>query len=71
MIRDWWADQGLYVAPALTLLLFLGIFLGMLFWIFRPGAREYYRRGANLPLEEDKHPIDKGAVKAPMENRHA
>lgn len=52
MMRAWLADQGLLLAPAFALALFLTIFVGVLVWIFRPGSRQVYDREALLPFEE-------------------
>jgi cbb3-type cytochrome oxidase subunit 3 len=54
MIQSWLADQGLTVAPAVALLLFMGIFIGVLVWIFRPGSRAQYDHEARLPLEDSR-----------------
>jgi len=54
MIGSWLAGQGLTVAPAVALLLFMGIFSGVLVWIFRPGSRAQYDREARLPLEDSR-----------------
>ena len=47
------ADQwGLALGPALALLGFIFLFLGILGWIFRPGSRQFYERQAHLPLAD-------------------
>lgn len=33
-------------------LLFLAVFLGAFFWIFRKGSKNFYDHLANLPLDE-------------------
>lgn len=38
---------------AFALVLFLSVFLGMLFWVFRRGGNEFYVRMAALPLESE------------------
>lgn len=40
--------------PELSLVVFLLIFVGTLFWIFRPGARAAYERRARFPLVDDE-----------------
>jgi cytochrome c oxidase cbb3-type subunit IV len=53
MIREWLTAQGFQLGPAVALLLFLAVFVGMLVWIYRPGSRRIYDRQANLPFDED------------------
>ena len=45
-----------YTMPALSglgLLLFMGVFLGALVWVFRKGSREFYSNLSDLPMKED------------------
>ena len=51
MIGSWLTDQGLTLGPALALLLFLAIFVGVLAWIYRPGSATLYEHEARLPFE--------------------
>lgn len=39
-------------AQIATLLLLLGIFVGLVAWLFRPGARQAARRHAEIPFRE-------------------
>jgi hypothetical protein len=39
------------VLSCLGLLLFFGVFVGMLFWIFRKGSDEFYQALSDLPVE--------------------
>jgi cbb3-type cytochrome oxidase subunit 3 len=36
----------------ITVILFVGIFVGSLFWIYRPGSRERYAARAQMPLND-------------------
>jgi cbb3-type cytochrome oxidase subunit 3 len=40
--------------PELSLVLFVLVFVGALFWIFRPGSAAAYERRARLPLVDDE-----------------
>lgn len=37
------------------LLLFFAIFVGILIWLFQPGAKEKFKKHGNIPLEDDKN----------------
>jgi len=52
MVKEWLTTQGLTMGPGFALLLFLAVFLGVLFWIFRPGSAKRYAENANLPLDD-------------------
>lgn len=44
-----------YPHPELSLLalfLFIGVFVGMLFWIYRRNSNKLYNKLSNLPLED-------------------
>jgi cbb3-type cytochrome oxidase subunit 3 len=43
----------LLVAQVATLLVFAGIFVGLILWLLRPGARVAARRHAEIPFRED------------------
>lgn len=58
MISAWMTDQGLTLGPALALLLFFGVFLAVLAWVYRPGSRQFYEYEARLPLDESHHRTD-------------
>ena len=58
MISAWLTDQGLTLGPAVALVLFFGIFVAVLGWIFRPGSTQIYEHEARLPLDESRRPID-------------
>ena len=55
MIREWLTDQGLLFGPAFALALFLGVFVGVLAWIYRPGSRIIYEHEARLPFDKEPH----------------
>ena len=44
------ADFGL-----VGLLLFFGLFVGILVWLFRPGAKKKFKQFGDIPLEDHKH----------------
>ncbi|HKJ00354.1 MAG TPA: cbb3-type cytochrome c oxidase subunit 3 [bacterium] len=52
MIKEWLTDQGLMLGPGVALGLFLVFFIGVLFWIYRPGSNRIYEREAQLPFED-------------------
>ena len=37
----------------LALILFLGLFLSMVIWIFRKGSKKIYQEAADMPLNEE------------------
>jgi cbb3-type cytochrome oxidase subunit 3 len=50
-----WIEQMEFAAsvgPAWVTILFIGLFLGTLVWICRPGSDRHYDRQAHLPLED-------------------
>lgn len=51
MIRSLLLDSGIWGA-ALGLVLFLALFVGMVVWVFRPGARRTYEHSAEIPLDD-------------------
>ncbi len=46
--------------PFIGLMLFLGIFILMLFWIFRKGSDSFYKQMGELPLNNEKN--ERGSV---------
>lgn len=44
----------LLLLPELSLVLFVLVFVGAVFWIFRPGSAAAYERRAQLPLDDDE-----------------
>jgi cbb3-type cytochrome oxidase subunit 3 len=52
MINEWLSDQEVLLGPAIALVLFLAIFIGMMVWIFRPGSRRAYEHDAQLPFDD-------------------
>lgn len=53
MIRDFLSQTDLVAFPLFTVLLFVGTFVGMLVWIFRPGAKAAYRERSMLALDDE------------------
>lgn len=50
-----WIEQmefAVSAGPTVVTILFIGLFLGTLVWIFRPGSNRYYDQQALLPLED-------------------
>lgn len=43
---------NLPILPTLSLLIFFGIFVGALFWVYRKGSSEFYSEIEKLPLKE-------------------
>ncbi|MBN8530236.1 MAG: cbb3-type cytochrome c oxidase subunit 3 [Alphaproteobacteria bacterium] len=42
-------------APTAALLFFFVFFAGIVFWVFRPGAKKTLQSHAQIPLKEDRH----------------
>jgi cbb3-type cytochrome oxidase subunit 3 len=40
-----------YLAEISTVI-FMAVFLGALYWMFRPGSKEFYAKQAQLPLDD-------------------
>jgi cbb3-type cytochrome oxidase subunit 3 len=41
----------------ISTLIFVGVFLGAIYWMFRPGAKQAYESRARMPLD-DVNPIE-------------
>lgn len=52
MIQQVLSRYDLPLLSALGLLLFLGVFTGVLFWTFRKGGREFYAGLESFPLND-------------------
>ncbi len=39
----------------LGLVLFFTLFIGLLIWIFRPGAKAQFQQHSEIPLKDDDH----------------
>ncbi len=46
-------DDLVAVTRVIGLVLFLGFFLGMLVWVYRPGAKRVYEAGARVPFHDE------------------
>ncbi|MGQ7791556.1 CcoQ/FixQ family Cbb3-type cytochrome c oxidase assembly chaperone [Faunimonas sp. B44] len=46
-------DSLRHFADSWGLLFLLLVFLGVVLWVFRPGARKKYRDQANIPFKHD------------------
>ncbi|MFT4959974.1 MAG: cytochrome c oxidase cbb3-type subunit 4 [Paracoccaceae bacterium] len=44
-------------ADSWMLLLLFGFFVGVIFWVFRPGSKKQYEDTANIPFRNDEAPI--------------
>ena len=52
-MKELYADAS---AGLLGLIIFFLFFIGLLIWLFRPGAKEHYKDAGKIPLGEgDKH----------------
>ena len=54
MIREALSHLHWSVLPVVSMLSFLAVFLGILFWSFRRGSAEIYQEAGLLPLEPTK-----------------
>ncbi len=54
----------LLIAQVATLLVFAGIFLGLVLWLLRPGAKRAARRHAEIPFREDRPAGPEGGPRA-------
>ena len=45
-------DGGTIVFPLIAVVLFVGIFLGFLAWILRPGAKQVYAKRSLMVFED-------------------
>ena len=45
------------LAGTVGLVMFFGFFVGVLFWIFRPGSKQTYQGAAQIPLHDDEPPV--------------
>lgn len=41
----------------ISIVIFMAVFLGALYWIFRPGAKQAYAARATMPLD-DENPVE-------------
>lgn len=41
----------------ISLLIFVAVFLGAIYWMFRPGAKQAYAAWAQMPLD-DQNPVE-------------
>jgi len=48
------ANFGFMEIPLIAEFLFLSIFIGCIFWVFRKGSKKIYEKISQLPLEEGK-----------------
>jgi cbb3-type cytochrome oxidase subunit 3 len=51
MIREVLSHFHLPFLSCIGLLLFMGVFIGALMWVFRRGSKELYTAMSDLPLE--------------------
>ena len=52
MMRIVMENAGLSFWPVLSLVIFFATTLGVLAWLYRPGARDFYRKLAGLAVED-------------------
>ncbi|MBU0554129.1 cbb3-type cytochrome c oxidase subunit 3 [Myxococcota bacterium] len=48
------SQTDLVSLPLIALVIFMGIFLGVLLWIARPGAADTYARYGQMALEDEE-----------------
>jgi cbb3-type cytochrome oxidase subunit 3 len=51
VIREVLSHFHLPLLSCVGLLLFMGVFVGALLWVFRRGSGEFYRKLSDLPLD--------------------
>lgn len=52
MIREWLSHLHWSTLPILTMMMYIAVFVGALFWVFRKKSSEIYAQASRLPLEE-------------------
>jgi|Wag4MinimDraft_6_1082665.scaffolds.fasta_scaffold140655_2 cbb3-type cytochrome oxidase subunit 3 len=40
------------VGPTVGVVICLSVFIGVLFWVYRPGARRFFEEAGKMPLED-------------------
>lgn len=54
-MKQWVLSRtDLLLLPEISLVIFVGIFVGALVWMFRPGSRQFYQRCRFMALEHDE-----------------
>ena len=51
MSKSFFADAD---AGLIGLLFFFTFFCGVLIWIFRPGAKDYFKKQGDIPLKDEE-----------------
>lgn len=46
--------------PEIALFIFLAVFIGAIFWMFRPGSRQFYQRCRFMALDENEMEVSDG-----------
>lgn len=52
-LSDIIGHAGLSIYAQIALVIFVVVFVAIIVWVFRPGARERFRRDAMMPLDDD------------------
>ena len=52
MMRQVMESAGLSWWPVTSLLMFFGFSIGMVFWLYRKGSKEFYSKLSNLALKD-------------------
>ena len=60
-LTDLMSNAGLSGYAEVALILFLGAFLGIAWWVFRPSARLRWQADARLPLDDAPPPSSPSA----------
>lgn len=56
-------------ADSWMLLLLFGFFVGVIFWVFRPGSTTEYKDTANIPFRNDDAPAGADTNSKPTQSR--
>lgn len=52
-LSDIVGNSGLSIYAQIALVIFVLAFIAIVIWLFRPGAKERFRRDARMPLDDD------------------
>lgn len=65
MISGTLSQTDLLIFPLFAVVLFTGIFVGMLFWVFRPGGRALYEARGRMVLDDGNDSETSNASEGP------
>ena len=58
MFKELFSDCDILSLPVISMLLFLAVFIGMLFWVLAKKRKPYYDHMAALPLDDATESMD-------------